>query len=179
MTTGYAIITQDKDKKELLKIFADNQITDVVIEQGGSRGKLKKLIDKMKHGDDLVITEVENICNNSRELIFLIGKLNKNNINLYSLNETWIDTRQSACNELLINLFNFEMMLIKARRKVNIDIPFGKRPGRQAGTINKEKALKAYEYHKKGYKGHKICELVGISRATLYKYLRYVKEKKS
>ena len=179
MTIGYAILTYEQEEKNILKIFSDKQITSVVIEQNGSTEKLKNLIDQMNQGDQLVISKAENVCNNSRELILFVGKLNKKGLNLYSLNDEWLDTRQPVCKKLLLDLFDFEMKLMQTRRKGNLSIPFGRRPGRQIGTIDWEKALKAYEYYKsKEYRAKQICKLVGISKSTLYKYLRCVEERK-
>ena len=105
--------------------------------------------------------------------------LNKE-ISIISVNDP-IDT-SSAQGKFAFNIFaslaEFERDLIKMRTKAGLDAALakGKRGGRPKGLTKKaqEKAYAAETlYKEKKFSTRKLASHLGISRATLYSYLKF------
>ena len=177
MKTGYAK-SGGRKKEEISALFAQEKVDKLVIYQEGTPKMLQSLIEQMKPNDILLLEEIESLCNNSRELVFLLGRLKQRGIHLRSLREEWVDTlKYSAFKEQLAHLYEFEKGLLRSRRKGHVEISFEKRPGRKLGGIDWKKAEKTFLYYKKGARVIDIQKKLKISRTTVYKYLRFMKEK--
>lgn len=134
----------------------------------------------MHAGDVLVIWKLDRLGRSLRDLVNLVGTLMEKGIGLQSLQDP-IDTTSSQ-GRLVFNIFaslaEFERDLIVERTRAGLNAARarGRRGGRPKGlsVTAQKKAIAAEALYKEGRLGVKaIAENLGISKATLYKYLRH------
>ncbi len=143
------------------------------------RPKLNELIVVIKPGDSLVVWKLDRLGRSLQHLVKLFNDLINNGINIISLQDP-IDTSTSQ-GKLMFNIFSslaeFEKDLIRERTMAGLKSARarGKCGGRPKGLSEKamEKA-KAAEllYTQRKMTAVQISEQLGISKTTLYKYLK-------
>lgn len=110
-----------------------------------------------------------------KDLIEIISKLEANGIALKSLNEA-IDTSTSS-GKLIFHIFGalaeFERNLIRERTHAGLEAARarGRKGGRPRKLDAKKVELAKSLYNSKQHSVIEICNLVGVSKPTLYKYL--------
>jgi DNA invertase Pin-like site-specific DNA recombinase len=145
------------------------------------RPQLKKLLDRMRKDDVMVIWKLDRLGRSLKHLVTLISELLERKIGLKSLNDP-IDTTHSQ-GRLVFNIFaslaEFERDLISERTQAGLKAARarGRLGGRPKGLSDKAKskaAVAAALYRDKKTKSiDQILKHVNISRATLYSYLRH------
>lgn len=181
MLIGYArVSTQDQllDAQEDLlrgagceKILTD-KISGTVAERSGLN-EVKKLL---RSGDTLVVWRLDRLGRSLKDLIDWVAYLDSQGVALKSLHES-IDTSTST-GKLVFHLFGalaeFERNLIQERTMMGLSAARAR--GRLGGrpkllTADKQQlAIDLYEAKKTSIK--KICEMLVISKPTLYAYVR-------
>lgn len=181
MLIGYArVSTQDQllDAQEDLlrgagceKILTD-KISGTVAERSGLN-EVKKLL---RSGDTLVVWRLDRLGRSLKDLIDWVAYLDSQGVALKSLHES-IDTSTST-GKLVFHLFGalaeFERNLIQERTMMGLSAARAR--GRLGGrpkllTADKQQlAVDLYEAKKTSIK--KICEMLAISKPTLYAYVR-------
>lgn len=181
MLIGYArVSTQDQllDAQEDLlrgagceKILTD-KISGTVAERSGLN-EVKKLL---RSGDTLVVWRLDRLGRSLKDLIDWVAYLDSQGVTLKSLHES-IDTATST-GKLVFHLFGalaeFERNLIQERTMMGLSAARAR--GRLGGrpkllTADKQQlAVDLYEAKKTSIK--KICEMLAISKPTLYAYVR-------
>ena len=148
------------------------------------RCKLNELLSIVKPGDTIVIWKLDRIGRSLKHLIALFTDLIARKISIMSLQDP-IDTR-TAQGRLVFNIFaslaEFEKDLIRERTMAGLSAARarGRTGGRPAGlsTAAKEKACVAEALYKQGELScAQISRQLGISKTTLYKYLKARKVK--
>lgn len=143
------------------------------------RPKLQELLDELKEGDVLVIWKLDRFGRSLQHLITTFNKLIASGVEIISLQDP-IDTT-TAHGRLMFNIFaslaEFEKDLIKERTMsgLNAARARGKKGGRPKGLSQAaiEKAYAAEALYRQGELSTiKISEQLGISKTTLYKYLK-------
>jgi DNA invertase Pin-like site-specific DNA recombinase len=158
------------------KIFTD-KISGTVSERPG----LTKVKEHLRSGDTLVIWRLDRLARSLKDLIEWSSYLEKNGIGLKSLQEN-IDTTTST-GRLIFHIFGalaeFERNLIVDRTRAALESSrargrFGGRPK----SLNKDKRQLAVSlYNQKNLTVVKICEMMAITKPTLYKYIRSEQQK--
>lgn len=188
MKYGYARVSRPNQNLDLQLDALQKHGVDHIFEEKIS-GKIKhkpildSLIKHLKAGDQLVIWKIDRLGRKSGELIKLQESLERREIALVSLTES-IDTStptgkfafQVICSvaELERNQLSERTIagLLAAREKGRI----GGRPTGLSEKSQKQAKLAVQEYEKyliyRDRTIDDICTVVGISRATLYKYLK-------
>ena len=145
------------------------------------RPELERMLDALREGDTVVITELTRLGRSVKELFAIIERVHEAGASIKSLRETWLDTTTPQGN-LLFTIFaglsQFERDLIRQRTKAGLEAARargrnGGRPKASSGKI--ETALKMYDS-----KLHTIADITdatGISRSTLYRAIDERKEK--
>jgi DNA invertase Pin-like site-specific DNA recombinase len=178
---GYArVSTQDQNldlqRDALKKAGCVKIITDEASGSLADRPGLIKLKDTLREGDTLVVWRLDRLGRSLKNLIEFIYDLKDKKIGFKSLHET-IDTTTSA-GQLTFHIFGalaeFERNLIKERSKAGLDAArargrLGGRPKR-LDIDKRQLVIEMYKERKRTVKD--ICQIVGISKPTLYKYLR-------
>lgn len=188
MKYGYArVSTPDQClnlQLDALRLYGVDHICEEKI-SGKNKNKpvLDALIAKLKTGDQLIVWKLDRLGRRTCELIKLQEALEKKNIALISLTEQ-LNTSTP------IGKFAFHLLCCIAEMERNINSERtiagltsakakGRIGGRKPGLTDQAKRkakLAAIEYTK--YLQNEIgtiddvCRIVGVSRATLYKYLR-------
>ena len=145
-----------------------------------ARPVLDEVIRNLREEDTLVIWKLDRLGRNLAHLIHLTTKLIEKKVGLISLHDP-IDTT-TAQGRLIFGIFaslaEFERELIRERTQAGLASARarGRKGGRPKGmtTAAIEKAAIAEALYKNGsIPVKKIAEQLGISKTTLYLYLRY------
>lgn len=180
MLIGYARVSTDDQnlylqhdelKKAGCEKFFDDKITGSKIDRPG----LDAAIDYAREGDIIVVWRLDRLSRSLKDLIQVVSDLESKNIGLKSIHES-IDTTSSS-GKLIFHIFGalaeFERNLI--RERTHAGLKAAKARGKMGGRPKKlsaEKAKLAQDlYNEKTRTIKQICELVGVSKPTLYKYL--------
>lgn len=178
MQIGYARISTndqklDLQKDALNKAGCEKIFTDTASGSKVKRSGLDKALKNLKSGDTLVVWKLDRLGRSLPHLIDTIKVLNQKNIGFKSLQES-IDTTTS-CGKLVFHIFGaiaeFERDLI--RERTNAGLASARARGRIGGrpptlTKSRVKELKK-AYLEKIYPIKEVCQMFGISRATLYR----------
>lgn len=105
----------------------------------------------------------------------MVNLLESKNIGLKSLHEV-IDTSSNS-GKLIFHIFGvlseFERNLIRERTQASLQAAraSGRKGGRPKSLNSDKQALAVKLYDEKQHTVDKICEMMGISKPTLYKYI--------
>lgn len=185
MKIGYArVSTRDQSlsmQVDALKQAGCAQIHEEIASGAKTaRPVLDEIIRNLREEDTLVIWKLDRLGRNLAHLIHLTTKLIEKKVGLISLNDP-IDTT-TAQGRLVFGIFaslaEFERELIRERTNAGLKSARarGRKGGRPKGMTPAaiEKATIAEALYKNGsIPVKKIAEQLGISKTTLYLYLRY------
>lgn len=180
---GYArVSTQHQDLNRQLDLLAEQNCNEILTEKmtgtKSNRPELNRLKDKLRPGDTVVVESFSRLGRSTKDLIDLVTYFEEEDVKLVSLKANFDTTTPQG--RLMMTVFQafsqFERDLIVERTKEGLQSARAR--GRIGGRprVNKrdiERAVKLYE--SKAYSGKEITEMTGISKATLY---RYIKNKK-
>ncbi len=152
------------------KIFSD-KISGTTKERPG----WNELMNYMRNGDILVISELSRMSRSLSHLLEIVEDLKKRQVELKSLREN-IDTSTATGRAFLsimgvISQMELEIKAERAEAGRNAAKARGKSGGRPKTDPDKlEQARILYQNSDKS--AHKICELFGFSRRTLFSYMK-------
>ncbi len=183
MLYGYArVSTQDQNlslQLDGLNAAQCERIFQEKVSSGKERPELQKLLNKLKSGDTLVVWKLDRLGRSLKELVTLITDFQEKEIGFRSLNDA-IDTT-TAQGRLVFNIFaslaEFERDIIRERTRAGLNAARarGRNGGRPKGlgkeALSKAQAAKTL-YEKREKTVAEIGKLLGISRATVYRYLK-------
>jgi DNA invertase Pin-like site-specific DNA recombinase len=140
------------------------------------RPELNRMIEHLRIGDTVIITDLTRLSRSTKDLIDLVNLFQDKEVNLKSLKENWLDTTTPQ-GKLMFTIFSglaeFERDLISERTKEGLEV--AKMKGKQIGrsAVGKEKIDYAFYLIDSGKKNIKeAAEEIGISRMTLHRYLK-------
>ncbi len=181
MKIGYARISTNEqnfslqmdalEKADCGKIFHD-QISGAKTQRPG----LDEALAYLREGDVLVVWRLDRLGRSLKHLIELVNVLEERGIGFQSLQES-IDTTTSG-GRLIFHIFGalaeFERNLIQERTHAGLSAARarGRTGGRPKSLDVKKTALLYRLYDEKKNSIQEICDLVGVSKSTLYSYLR-------
>ncbi|MGU8283502.1 recombinase family protein [Clostridium perfringens] len=139
------------------------------------RPQLNKMLEQLRKGDTIVIADLTRLSRSTKDLISLSEQLREMGVELISLKEN-IDTTTATGKMMfgmLAVLAQFERDLISERTKEGLKSARAR--GNKGGRPKKDKraienALMIYDDGKMPVS--EICKLCGISKNTLYNYIR-------
>jgi DNA invertase Pin-like site-specific DNA recombinase len=181
MNVGYARVStheQNLDLQQDALKQADCQriIVDQVSGSVAERPGLTKLKEVLREGDTLVVWRLDRLGRSIKDLITLASWLEQQQIGLRSLHES-IDTTTPS-GRLTFHIFaalaEFERQLIQERTRAGLHAARarGRQGGRPRALQSDKRALVVQLYNEKKLTVKKICELMEISKPTLYAYVR-------
>lgn len=144
------------------------------------RPELQKLLNHLRKGDIVVVYKLDRLGRSLKHLLEVVAELNQKEVGIRSINDA-IDTTTPQ-GRLFFNISasfaEFERDLIRERTKSGLEAARarGRKGGRRQGMTKEaeQKAILAETYYKEGKMGvNQIAKEIGISKMTLYKYLRY------
>jgi len=181
MKIGYARVSTldqnpDMQRDELQKAGCEKVIVDQVSGTVANRPGLTEVKKLLREGDTLVVWRLDRLGRSLRDLIEWAQWLEENGVGLQSLHES-INT-STPTGKLTFHLFGalaeFERNLIQERTRAGLAAARarGRKGGRRRVLDEDKRALAVDLYQQKKMPVWKICELMGISKPTLYSYVR-------
>ncbi len=181
MKIGYARVSTfeqnlDLQIDALLKAGCEDIITDEISGSIAERPGLTKLRQILRKGDTVIVWRLDRLGRSHKHLIEWINEIKIIGVGFQSLQES-IDTSTST-GQLIFHIFaslaEFERNLIKERTKAGLEAARSR--GRQGGRpekLNRDKKQLTIDLYKaKKHSIKQICQSVGISKPTLYSYVR-------
>ena len=184
MLVGYARVSTheqnlDLQKDALTKARCEKVFVDKVNGVAAARPGIEKAIEYLRPGDTLVVWRLDRLGRSLKDLIKLVGDLEKKRINFQSLQEA-INTINPN-GKLVFHIFGalaeFERNLIRERTRAGLAAARARgRKGGRPKTLDKkerEVAIRLYNERKNSIK--EICQIMKISKTTFYNYLHQSK----
>ena len=180
MLIGYArVSTQDQtlalQKDALEKEGCEWIFTDTASGAKARRSGLEEALSYLRAGDTLVVWRLDRLGRSLRDLIDIVTTLHERGIGFKSLTES-IDTTASG-GKLVFHIFGalaeFEREITKERTRAGLLAARarGRSGGRQHKLTEKQIAIARQLYAAKT-PVKEICQTLGISRATFYRYVK-------
>ena len=141
-----------------------------------TRPGLQRALDSLRQGDTLVVWRLDRLGRSLKDLIELITKLDDDGVAFQSTQEA-VDTN-SPGGKLVFHIFGalaeFERNLIRERTQAGLEAARSRgRKGGRPKSLDAERRKMAVELYKDGkHSVMEVCRTVGISKPTLYSYLR-------
>ena len=180
MLIGYARVSTDDQNLDLQrdaleqagceKIYTDQQ-SGASTERLGLAG----VLETARRGDTLVVWRLDRLGRSLKPLIHLVETLDQRGIGLRSLQEN-IDTTTSG-GRLVFHLFGalaeFERHVIRERTQAGLAAARarGRQGGRPKRLSPNKRELALRLHQERRHSIAEICQIMGISKSTLYNYL--------
>lgn len=184
MKIGYArVSTKDQSlnlqidalKKAGCEIIYSEQVSGTKAD----RTELKKMIAQLRKGDLIIVWKLDRLGRSLRDLVRLVSTFQDMEVGFKSLQDS-IDTT-TPTGKLTFHLFaalaEFERDIISTRTKAGLEAARarGRKGGRPKGLSKKaqDKARLAESLYKEKERSiAEICNHIGVSKPTLYRYLK-------
>lgn len=180
MKIGYArVSTEEQNLDRQLDILkqagCDRIYEEKVSGVKKERTELNKMLDQIRTGDVIIISDLTRLSRSVKDLFSLVGQIEEKGANIKSIKESWVDTT-TAQGKLMFTIFagisQFERDLISQRtiEGLNAARARGKKGGRPK-TNEKDIKLAVKMYNSKNYSISEITKATGVSKTTLYRYI--------
>ena len=158
---------------ELDKLYKDHASAKDIDRPG-----LQAMLDFVREDDILIVHSMDRLARNLNDLRSLVNQLTHKGVKVQFVKENLIFTGEdSSISQLLLSMMGafaeFERSLIRERQKEGIEL--AKKKGLYKGRkkcLNQEQVLNIQERITAGVPKAKIARDLGISRETLYQYVR-------
>ena len=180
---GYARVSSedqnlDRQLEQLKAAKVDKIYADQVSGKTMTRPELQAMLGYLREEDTLVVCSMDRLARNLNDLKHLVDSLNSKRIVVQFLKENLsFSGDDSSMSRLLLNLLGavaeFERSLIRERQLEGIAI--AKKAGIYKGrkrVLNAEQVEAIKQRLAAGAKKAELARELGISRETLYQYLR-------
>lgn len=182
---GYArISTSDQNMARQLEQLqgVDKLFQEAMSGVRTDRPQLKAMLDYIREGDRVVVTELERLGRNNKELTEVMNQIQAKGatldvLNLPSLRGIEDDNLRRLLNNLILEIYKYQAQAererIKDRQAQGIAIAKsqGKYKGRKALFTDDDSRLQhAFELYKSGYTDKDVARLTGINERTFRRY---------
>jgi DNA invertase Pin-like site-specific DNA recombinase len=139
------------------------------------RKALHEAFDYCREGDVLVVARLDRLGRSLRELIDLVRELEERGVGFRSLKESLNTT--TAGGRLIFHVFGalaeFEREIIRERTMAGLESARARgRHGGRPRALDQSKVKLARRLKDEGaHSVEEICEMLGVGRSTLYRYL--------
>ncbi len=165
-------------KRQLHDIQLDRIFTEKVSGKTIHRPELDCLLDFIREGDSLFVHSMDRLARNLDDLRHIVQDLTAKNISVTFVNENLAFTNEETPIALLLlsimgSFAEFERSLIHERQREGIAL--AKKRGAYKGSkkrLNREQILEIIQRVNSGEKKAPLAREFGISRETLYQYIR-------
>ena len=181
MLIGYARVSTFEQnlalQKDALKAVGCEKIfEDHISGAASSRPGMNRAMEFLRKGDTLVVWRLDRLGRSLKHLIEVVSLLEERHIGFKSLQEA-IDTTSSG-GKLIFHIFGalaeFERNLIRERTIAGLSAARarGRKGGRPKALDSQKREIAVILYHQKEKTVKEICSIMGISKPTLYRYIR-------
>ena len=181
MLIGYARVSTHEQNLDLQKdalkqagcekIFVD-EVSGIIAARPG----LDKAMEILREKDSLVVWRLDRLGRSLKHLIELVGEFEERKVGFRSLQES-MDTSTSG-GKLIFHVFaalaEFEHNLIQERTKAGLSAARarGRKGGRPIKLDEKKRKAVVQLYNERNHSVDEICQMMEISKPTLYSYVR-------
>src|SRR5712675_3493563 len=177
---GYArVSTTDQNPQLQLDALHEAGATRIFTDYGVSgsatcRPHLDACLDHLREGDVLTVWKLDRLGRNTQHVLAVVGQLNSRGIGFRSLTEG-LHTDGAMGKAMLTIMAAFaqlerDTMIERTRAGLAAAAANGRKGGRPR-KVDDADAAKARNLHTKGITATDIAKMLGVSRATVYRYL--------
>lgn len=167
-------------ERQLDGIALDKIFTDKASAKDTNRPQLQAALNHVRAGDTLIVHSMDRLARNVEDMLRLVREMNDRGVSVQFIKENmnftvgYDDPRSTLMFTMLSAFAQFERALIKERQREGIAL------AKEKGTVYKgrkpalssEKATLLRQKVANGAKKSALAKEFGISRETLYQYLR-------
>ena len=180
MIIGYArVSTLDQSLERQTDALNDAGVvklfTEKITGKKSDRPELMKLVEQLRDGDVVVISELTRLSRSTRDLFAIVELIQSRGADIRSLKESWLDTT-TPHGKLMFTIFaglsQFEADLTAQRTREGLEA--ARMRGRLGGRpkANSDRVKKAVKlYNNRQHSIREIEELTGVKKSTLYRNL--------
>lgn len=180
MLIGYARVSTIDQNLALQLDALKKAGCEKIFEDKASGGKvdrpgLQTVLEFAREGDTVLVWRLDRLGRSLKHLIEMVTQLNERGVGFRSLQEA-IDTTTSG-GKLVFQIFGalaeFERNLIRERTQAGLEAARARgRKGGRPRILDGKKIELAYQlYDAKKHTIKEICQILGISKPTIYSYL--------
>lgn len=181
-TIGYIRVSSldQNTERQLDGVQLDQVFTDKASGKDTDRPQLQAAIKHARAGDTFVIHSMDRLARNSEDMQRIVRELKAKGVTVHFVKEklTFTAGTDNAMDELMFTMLaafaQFERSLIRERQREGIavakakgDVYLGRKP-----ALNAEQVADLLAKASTGAKKTALAKEFGISRETLYQYLR-------
>lgn len=184
MVFGYARVSTeeqnlDRQIDQLKRYGADEIIQEKITGTKVDRPQLNRLMDKLRSGDIILITDLTRLSRSTKDLFNLVELIEKKGVNIKSLKESWLDTttpQGKLMFTFIAGISQFERDLISQRTKEGLIAARARgRVGGRKSKLDSKKKKAIYDlYQAKETPVKDICSTFDISKPTMYKVIEEI-----
>lgn len=178
---GYIRVStlDQNESRQLSGVQLDKAFTDKASGKDTNRPQLQAAIEYVRDGDILIVHSMDRLARNVEDMLRLVRELNAKGVSVEFIKEnmTFSANKDDPRSVLMLTLLGafaqFERALIKERQREGIAI--AKAKGRYRGgqpKLDTAQTQKLYDRVSLGVPKAQVAREFGISRETLYQYLR-------
>ena len=167
-------------ERQLDGIHLDKVFTDKASGKDINRPQLQAALNHIRAGDTLVVHSMDRLARNVEDMLRLVREMNNRGVSVEFIKENMSftaaseDPRSTLMFTMLSAFAEFERSLIKERQREGIALAKAKGTvykGRKP-ALNAERIAQLREQAAAGTNRTKLAKEFGISRETLYQYIR-------
>ncbi len=179
---GYVrVSTLDQNtQRQLEEVSLDKVFTDKVSGRDTNRPQLRAALNHVRAGDILIVHSMDRLARNVEDMLRLVRELNGKDVSVEFVKENMVftagsDDPRSVLMFTMLSVFSqFERALIKERQREGIALAKAKGnvyKGRKP-ALSSDKAAELRKQALQGANKSRLAKDFGISRETLYQYLK-------
>lgn len=182
---GYARVSSKEQNLDRQLKALDNVskvFSDKVSGQSTERPQLQAMLDYIREGDIVTVTELDRLGRNNKDLTTIMNAIQQKGatlevLNLPSMNGIEDENLRRLINNLVIEIYKYqaeaERRKIKERQQQGIKIAKDKgkfKGGKRKFKENDPRLNLAFELYLKGHSDKEVEEQTGINRRTFRRY---------
>ncbi|MGN8131511.1 recombinase family protein [Paenarthrobacter sp. 22069] len=153
-----------------VRTYADQGVSGSAIE----RPELTRVLDRLESGDVLTVWKLDRLGRNTRHVLEVVEELRKRGVGFRSLTEG-LDTNGPMGTAMLTIMAAFAQLerdTIVERTRAGLAVAaLNNRHGGRPRKVDDAAAVRAASLKAKGLSAAEIGKMLGVSRATVYRYL--------
>ena len=180
MDVGYVRVSKreqnpDLQRRELAAAGCEKIFEERISSREQVRPQLEAALEYCREGDVLVVWKLDRLGRSIKELIGLVNELKDRGVGFRSLRES-LDTTTPG-GKLVFHVFasiaEFERDVIRERTMAGLEAARarGRKGGRKPVMDERKISLASSLMRDRANSVQDVCETLGISRATLYRYV--------